>query len=128
MHGTNQWPEQRPSFEKQLRSYFEHCQQLGQAIMRGDARERNVLSHPLLSVSFVCAGMSGPRGCQGMPSVMKATSSDGKREQVRSVPDQASRWASGWPRTTLRRQRVVPPQRTPHTGWPDASTTHHWPR
>ena len=35
VHGTNQWPSQRPSFDLALRQYLAQCLIVGQAIMRG---------------------------------------------------------------------------------------------
>eukprot|EP00878_Enallax_costatus_P011631 GHUV01012140.1.p1 GENE.GHUV01012140.1~~GHUV01012140.1.p1 ORF type:complete len:236 (+),score=55.96 GHUV01012140.1:458-1165(+) len=37
IHGPNNWPYQLPEFTQSLKTYIHHCQQLGEAILRGIA-------------------------------------------------------------------------------------------
>ena len=60
VHGVNQWPAQRPSFDAQLREYFGHCRRVGQAIMRGAARA--LVNLPLtLPCASVCVELVVPQ-------------------------------------------------------------------
>ena len=153
VHGINQWPAQRPSFNAALQLYLQHCLRVGQAIMRGGGGNSVAISlacmrpcsmhavhvprsasigniHVLLAARY--CGQQVPLLCG--PAVLASPvfgwclTSTALMPGALVLPEQALRWAWTCPRTTLRPLTAGEPRQRPRTGWHAASTTHPWRR